>query len=96
MHFGDAYWSHRRELPGETANEEQVLQAASGSRRRRERDGRRQRRPVRAAIKFRRPTLGSVREYGIVASFAAIFITLSIASSIFLTKHNLLNVVDQS
>jgi ribose transport system permease protein len=43
-----------------------------------------------------RPTLGSVREYGIVASFAAIFITLSVASSIFLTQRNLLNVVDQS
>ena len=47
-------------------------------------------------FRLRRPTLSSVREYGIVASFAAIFITLSIASSIFLTKHNLLNVVDQS
>ncbi len=49
-----------------------------------------------APLRLRRPTLGSVREYGIVASFAAIFITLSIASSIFLTQRNLLNVVDQS
>jgi ribose transport system permease protein len=49
-----------------------------------------------AVPRLRRPTLGSVRDYGIVASFAAIFITLSIASSIFLTERNLLNVVDQS
>jgi ribose transport system permease protein len=43
-----------------------------------------------------RPRLDSVRDYGIVASFAALFVTLSVASSIFLTQRNLLNVVDQS
>jgi ribose transport system permease protein len=45
---------------------------------------------------LRRPRLESVRDYGIVASFAALFVTLSIASSIFLTQRNLLNVIDQS
>jgi ribose transport system permease protein len=45
---------------------------------------------------FGAPQLESVREYGIVVSFAVLFVTLSIASSIFLTERNLLNIVDQS
>ena len=43
-----------------------------------------------------RPNLESVRDYGIVGSFAILFVTLSVASSIFLTQRNLTNVVDQS
>lgn len=37
-----------------------------------------------------------VRDFGIIASFLAIFITLSIASDAFLQKRNLLNILDQS
>lgn len=38
----------------------------------------------------------SLRDYGIVASFIAIFIVLSVASPVFLTSRNLLNVLDES
>jgi ribose transport system permease protein len=38
----------------------------------------------------------SLRDYGIVASFVAIFIVLSVASPVFLTSRNLLNVLDES
>ncbi|MFN8202323.1 MAG: ABC transporter permease [Solirubrobacteraceae bacterium] len=37
-----------------------------------------------------------IRDYAIVVSFLALFITLSVASSAFLTKANLLNLLDQS
>jgi ribose transport system permease protein len=37
-----------------------------------------------------------LRDYGIVVSFIALFVTLSIASPVFFTRVNLLNVVDQS
>jgi ribose transport system permease protein len=44
----------------------------------------------------RRVRVRSLRDYGIVLSFAAIFITLSIGSPVFLTSRNLLNVLDES
>lgn len=37
-----------------------------------------------------------LRDYGIIGSFLAIFITLAIASDAFLQKRNLLNILDQS
>jgi ribose transport system permease protein len=37
-----------------------------------------------------------LRDYGIVVSFLALFLTLSITSDVFLTKRNLLNILDQS
>jgi len=37
-----------------------------------------------------------VRDYGIVLSFVALFIALSLATSTFLTERNLLNILDQS
>ncbi len=37
-----------------------------------------------------------VRDYGIVASFLALFIGLSFASNVFFTKTNLLNILDQN
>ena len=37
-----------------------------------------------------------VRDYGIVASFLALFIGLSLASNVFFTKTNLLNILDQN
>jgi ribose transport system permease protein len=40
--------------------------------------------------------LGAGREYGIVAAFAALFLTLTFSSSVFLTKANLLNILDQN
>ena len=43
-----------------------------------------------------RPRVSVLRDYGIVVSFIALFVTLSIASPVFFTKVNLLNVVDQS
>lgn len=43
-----------------------------------------------------RPRVSALRDYGIVVSFVALFVTLSIASPVFFTKVNLLNVVDQS
>src|SRR4051812_13379230 len=43
-----------------------------------------------------RPRISVLRDYGIVLSFVALFVTLSFASPVFFTKVNLLNVVDQS
>lgn len=43
-----------------------------------------------------RPRVSVLRDYGIVVSFIALFVTLSIASPVFFTRVNLLNVVDQS
>lgn len=40
--------------------------------------------------------IASVRDYGIVLSFAALFITLSFASDVFLSKTNMLNMLDQT
>ncbi|HVZ22416.1 MAG TPA: ABC transporter permease, partial [Vicinamibacterales bacterium] len=40
--------------------------------------------------------LSVLREYAIIISFAALFITLSVASEPFLTRTNLLNVLDQT
>jgi ribose transport system permease protein len=40
--------------------------------------------------------LEAVRDYGIVVSFAALFITLSLTSDVFLSQANMLNVLDQS
>jgi ribose transport system permease protein len=40
--------------------------------------------------------LEAVRDYGIVVSFAALFITLSVTSDVFLSQANMLNVLDQS
>jgi ribose transport system permease protein len=39
--------------------------------------------------------LGRVRDYGIVLSFIALFVTLSVSSDVFLTSSNLLNILDQ-
>ena len=43
-----------------------------------------------------RPRVSVLRDYGIVVSFIALFVTLSVASPVFFTRINLLNVVDQS
>jgi ribose transport system permease protein len=43
-----------------------------------------------------RARVSVLRDYGIVVSFIALFVTLSIASPVFFTRVNLLNVVDQS
>jgi ribose transport system permease protein len=40
--------------------------------------------------------ISAVREYGIVFAFAAMFVTLSVTSPVFLTSANLLNVLNQS
>ena len=50
--------------------------------------------PRRGAIDAGR-TVERLRATGIALPFAALFITLSIASSSFLTKVNLLNILDQ-
>lgn len=47
-------------------------------------------------LRIRPHQLGVVREYAILISFAGLFITLAIASSSFMTRVNLLNVLDQS
>jgi ribose transport system permease protein len=39
--------------------------------------------------------LGRLRDFGIVVSFAVLFVTLSVASDVFLTRTNLLNILDQ-
>jgi ribose transport system permease protein len=49
-----------------------------------------------SATTRRRPTLAAVRDYGIVASFVLLFGVLSIASPVFLTQRNILNVLDES
>jgi ribose transport system permease protein len=49
-----------------------------------------------ATIRWRRLAVLAARDYGIVISFLALFIALTIWSDAFLTKRNLLNVVDQS
>jgi ribose transport system permease protein len=51
---------------------------------------------VRRGLAFRPQQLAAVREYAILVSFGALFITLTIASSSFFTKVNLLNILDQS
>jgi len=43
----------------------------------------------------RRRAVSALRDYGIVVAFVALFITLSIASPVFLTKQNILNILDQ-
>src|SRR5438132_8347607 len=45
---------------------------------------------------LRRIDISVVRNYGIVAAFIALFITLSIASNVFLTKDNLINLAFQA
>jgi ribose transport system permease protein len=40
--------------------------------------------------------LATIRDYAIIFTFAALFITLSFASPVFLTSTNLLNILDQS
>jgi ribose transport system permease protein len=45
---------------------------------------------------LRLPTRFDVRSYGIVVSFLALFVVLSVASDKFLTQRNLLNILDQS
>lgn len=51
--------------------------------------------PEPAAIAQRRAAVGHVlREHGIVVAFLALFVTLSVASDSFLTKTNLLNVLE--
>jgi ribose transport system permease protein len=40
--------------------------------------------------------LSAIRDYGIVASFVALFLTLTLASDVFLSQANMLNVLDQS
>lgn len=42
-----------------------------------------------------RPSLATVSNYGIVFSWLALFVTLSFTSDVFLTKQNLLNILDQ-
>jgi len=45
---------------------------------------------------FRRlARLEGLRDYGIVFSFVALFVTLSIASNVFFSKQNLINILDQ-
>ncbi len=51
---------------------------------------------VAVARRSRLLKLGSVRDYGIVASFIALFVALSVSSEHFLATDNLLNVLDQS
>ena len=46
--------------------------------------------------RFGRPRLATVRDYGIIAIFVALFLVLTFASSAFLSKTNLLNILDQS
>jgi ribose transport system permease protein len=46
--------------------------------------------------RLRMRNLSAVRDYGIVVSFLALFVTLSIASPVFLSKANLLNILDQN
>ncbi len=59
-----------------------------------------QARPVTSTGRVRRwPRLArfrSLRDYGIAGSFVAIFVVLSVASPVFLTSRNLLNVLDES
>ena len=43
----------------------------------------------------RLPGLEILREYGIVVSFIALFVTLSLTSDVFFTRVNLLNILDQ-
>jgi ribose transport system permease protein len=53
----------------------------------------------RASLRARtdaRHRLSALRDYGIVVSFLALFIILSLSSSVFLTEANLLNVLEQS
>lgn len=40
--------------------------------------------------------LSMIRDYAIIFTFAALFVTLSFSSSVFFTKTNLLNILDQS
>lgn len=44
----------------------------------------------------RRFSLVDLRDYGIVVAFVALFVTLSLASSIFLNSDNLLNILEQN
>lgn len=51
--------------------------------------------PTRKPSIFRRLRVDLLRDYAIVASFLALFIVLSLASDVFLTTGNLLNILDQ-
>ena len=51
---------------------------------------------VTVARPLRRIHLSAVRSYGIVIAFVALFVTLSIASDVFLTKDNLINLAFQA
>jgi ribose transport system permease protein len=49
-----------------------------------------------ADVPIRRIEISAIRDYGIVVAFIALFITLSIASDVFLTKDNLTNIAFQA
>jgi ribose transport system permease protein len=52
---------------------------------------------IEAAVRpLRRVQLSAVRDYGIVAAFVALFITLALSSDVFLTKDNLINLAFQA
>jgi ribose transport system permease protein len=51
---------------------------------------------IRTNISLRHLDLSSLRDYGIAFSFVLLFLLLSFSSPVFLTKGNLLNIVDQS
>ncbi len=49
-----------------------------------------------AARSLRRVHVSALRDYGIVVAFVALFVTLSIASPVFLTKDNMINLAFQA
>jgi ribose transport system permease protein len=51
---------------------------------------------VAVARPSRRARISVIRDYGIVVAFVALFVTLSVASDVFLTKDNLLNLAFQA
>lgn len=51
--------------------------------------------PIRTA-RERHLAISVLRDYGILISFTALFVTLSLSSDVFLTRTNLLNVLEQS
>jgi ribose transport system permease protein len=52
--------------------------------------------PIAAKRRMPEVSLAGLRDYGIVVAFIALFITLAIASDVFLTKQNLLNILFQA
>jgi ribose transport system permease protein len=53
-------------------------------------------RPIRSVRDGSAFQLSALRDYGIVASFIALFVALAVSSDVFLTERNILNVLDQS